>query len=1123
VRCAACGDLNPDSARFCGSCGKRLGAAVPCSTCGEANPQGQSFCHACGAQQSAARSAPGALEARLPEGERKQVTVLFADVAGSMELASGMDPEEWGGLMERFFAILRAGVNRFDGRIDKFTGDGVMALFGAPVAYEDHARRACAAALALRDELARFSADLERERSIRFAVRMGLNSGEVVAGAVGEDLKVEYTAVGNTVGLAQRMESLAKAGRVCLTAATAALVEGYFEIQPLGPLTVKGVEKPMPVFELAGHGVARTPLEVAAAKGFSRFVGREREMALLDGAFVDTANGEGQVIGVVAEPGVGKSRLCHEFAERCRAGGFEVFVAHGLAHARSVPFVPVLEVLRSQFGIGEGDDPAAARAKVYGAVRDLDSSTEESLPLLFDFLGVADPDHPAPAMDADARQRQIFAVLNRLRGARSARAPFVVLVEDLHWLDPASEAFLENLVDSVPGTRQLVVTTFRPEYRAPWEHRSHYGQLPLLPLREEARDELLADLLGPHPSLDGVAELVGQRTGGNPFFIEEVIQGLVEEGKLAGRRGAYELAGTIEEVHIPPTVQAVLSARIDRLAPSEKRLVQTAAVVGRQFSRPVVGRVSGLSESDLTAALRTLVDAELVYQAAAYPEEEYTFKHALTEEVAYGSQLAKQRVRTHAAVARTLAEVDPDKLDERASLIAHHHEASGQLMEAAQWNARAAAWAGITQPVEAARLWRRVQRLTDRLDEEPQAAELGFNARLALLGFYWRLGAAAEDGTVPFEEQAAVDFAHAIAFAEPSGQPALVVTVLTIYAFVLVCAGAVEEGFEQMSRAIRLADETSDLNLQVVARTPAPYTLYLLGRFRDGVSLSDELVGLTEENRRRAAGVMITSPYADSRQLRIYMRAMFSHIDEELAAMEPAIETCVEEGEWEAEVMAHRGYALTADLAGTEPDASLGHARKAVALADKAGGPFLQVEAREGLAVSHAQRAEWQAAISTADEALEIFRSRRLPVPQAAMLLATRARAQIGQGNLRSAQADATEAISVAVRCGARYYEALARLELARAILAEPLPGEAEVAAAELEQAQSIVETLGIRALAPRIHRARADLAETLGDTDAAIAALHTAHRLFIEIGAHGRAQEAAAALEPRMARFSNG
>ncbi|MCA1844925.1 MAG: AAA family ATPase, partial [Actinobacteria bacterium] len=787
--CPSCGRANAESERFCGQCGTALAGSIVCDGCGGHNSPESRFCHGCGRALSGGPAPLGAAT-----GERKQVTVLFADVARSMELAAGMDPEEWGGLMERFFAILRDGVNRFDGRIDKFTGDGVMALFGAPVAYEDHAQRACAAALALREALAQFCADLETELGLLFAVRMGLNSGEVVAGAVGADLKVEYTAVGNTVGLAQRMESVSEPGRVYLSGATAALVEGYFEVRSLGPVRVKGVGEPVAVFELVGRGSARTALDVAAAKGFSRFVGREEELAVLDAAFAQCASGDGQAIGVVADPGVGKSRLCHEFAERRKAEGVDVFVAHALAHTRSVPFLPVLEILRSQFNIADGDDPATTRAKVSATVSELDGSMDEALPLLFDFLGVADPDRPAPSMDAHARQRLIFGMVSQLSRARSARAPFVVLVEDLHWVDPASEAFLENLIDNVPDTRQLVVTTFRPEYRPPWAYRSHYGQQPLLPLRSEARDELLADLLGSHPSLDGVAQLVGERTGGNPFFIEEVVQSLVEDGYLAGERGTFQLAGTIEEVRLPATLQAVLGARIDRLAPSEKMVLQAASVVGRQFSRRVVAAVSAQSEGDVEAALRVLVDAELIYQTVPGPDEEYTFKHALTEEVAYHSQLTKQRVRTHAAVARALADSDADKLDERASLIAQHFQASGDLLEAARWNARAAGWAGFTHPVEAARLWRQVQRLTDRLEGEPEAAELGFNARLALLNFSWRLGAAAEDGTVPYEEQARADFAHALAFAEAAGEPTLLVTLLSVYGGSLMFAGRFGEG-----------------------------------------------------------------------------------------------------------------------------------------------------------------------------------------------------------------------------------------------------------------------------------------------------------------------------------------
>jgi adenylate cyclase len=1074
------------------------------------NPAGGRFCHGCGAAL-----ARGPAEASA--GERKQVTVLFAAVVGSMELASRMDAEEWGALMERFFTILRTGVNRFDGRIDKFTGDGVMALFGAPLAFEDHARRACAAALALRDDLAPFCAELERERGIRFAVRMGLNSGEVVAGAVGEDLKVEYTAVGNTVGLAQRMESLAEPGQAYISAATAALVEGYFEVRPLGAMTVKGLGDPMPVFLLVGQGSARTPLEVAAAKGFSRFVGRDRDIAVLEDAFARSSGGEAQVIGVVAEPGVGKSRLCHEFAERRRAEGFDVFVGHALAHTRSVPFVPVLEILRSQFGIEDRDDPAAARAKISSAAGPLDGSNEDALILLFDFLGVADPDHPAPAMDADARQRQIFALLERLGRARSARAPFVVIVEDLHWLDPASEAFLETLLDDVPGTRQLVVTTFRPEFRARWAHRSDYREFSLLPLRDEASHQLLADLLGPHPSLDGVAELVGERTGGNPFFIEEIVQSLVEEGYLAGERGAYQLAGTIDQVRLPATLQAVLGARIDRLAPAEKALLQTASVVGRQFSRRVVAAVSSLSGGDVEAGLRTLVDAELVYRTAAHPEEEYTFKHALTEEVAYHSQLNKQRARTHAAVADALIEIDADRLDERSSLIAHHFEASGDLLGAARWNARAAAWAGNTDQVEAARLWRSVRHLTDRLEQEPHVTELGFNARLALLRYYWRLGAATEDGTTPYEVQAAADYGHALAFAEAAGQPALVVGVRTLYSLVLVFAGSVQEGYEQMPTTVRIADETGDLNLRTLARMPVLYTLYLLGRARDGVAAADEQVALTEEISRSEGDVVIgASTYADCHQLRIYMRALFGQLDEELIALEEAIAFCTEEDEWEVAVFARRAWAVTADLAGDFPDRGFAHASEARRLADERGGPLLQVVAREGVAVNHAHRAQWQAAIAAADEGLEVCRGRRVPVPSAALLLGTRARAQIGLGNLDAAQADATEAIAAAARCGTRYYEVLARLELARAMLAARAVGDVERAGAEIDQAQTIVEVLGLRALVPQIHQARASLAEAEGDWEGARGALETAQRLYVEVGAYGRAEQLTDTLRSR-------
>ncbi|MEA2404678.1 MAG: hypothetical protein QOE08_1325, partial [Thermoleophilaceae bacterium] len=441
--------------------------------------------------------------------------------------------------------------------VNKFTGDGAMALFGAPLAHEDHARRACYAALQLRDDLDAYARDVRVEHGLSFSVRMGLNSGEVVVGSVGDDLHMDYTAIGHTVGLAARMEGLAEPGKPYLSANTAALVEGFFQLEDVGDLHVKGVQEPVTTFALLGVGAARTRLDAAMARGLSRFVGRADEMAALEAALARVEEGGqgGQVVGVVAEPGLGKSRLCHEFAERCRARGIQVTVGSGTAHGRRVPLLPVLEMLRDYFGIQDGDDGLVARAKVAGRLLLLDDEFRDALPVVFDFLGIPDPDRPVPdGMGPQARQRALFAALRRLVHARAGEGPGLLVVEDLHWLDPGSDEFLRNLVESMPGARTMLVVNFRPEYRAHWMQKSYFQQLPLVPLGAAAVADLVEALLGRDPSLDGVAELIAARTGGNPFFVEEVVQGLIESGTLVGCQGAYKLARSIEEIEIPATV-----------------------------------------------------------------------------------------------------------------------------------------------------------------------------------------------------------------------------------------------------------------------------------------------------------------------------------------------------------------------------------------------------------------------------------------------------------------------------------------------------------------------------------------------------------------------------------------
>ncbi len=445
-------------------------------------------------------------------------------------------------------------------------------------------------------------------------------------------------------------------------------------------------------------------------------------MAALQSALERAIAGNAQVLGVVAEPGTGKSRLCCEFAEACRAREILIYEGHGVSHGKAIPLLPILEFLRSSFGITEHDAARAARDKIAGRMVLFDETLAERLPIMFEFLGVADPERPAPPIGPEARQRQLFEVIRRLARARSAREPAVYLFEDLHWFDRASEEYLENLIELAPGNRTLVLLNFRPEYHAEWMQRSYYHQqLPLLPLGPEAINEIFADQIGSDSSLQRLRELIKERTGGNPFFIEEIVQSLVETGVLAGTKGAYHLAAPVDEVGLPATVQSVLAARIDRLPERDKRLLQTAAVIGRNFSESILRCVTDVGDKEFFAALHALTSAEFLYQEALYPEAEYVFKHPLTREVAYGSQLTGRRASVHAAVGRAIEDREATKLGERAALLAYHWEHAGDARAAAKWHRNAAEWVGLNYPAEALRHWGSAKDVLDTLPETPDS------------------------------------------------------------------------------------------------------------------------------------------------------------------------------------------------------------------------------------------------------------------------------------------------------------------------------------------------------------------------------------------------------------------
>jgi class 3 adenylate cyclase/tetratricopeptide (TPR) repeat protein len=685
------------------------------------------------------------------EGERKHVTVLFADVKDSMELARRVGAEDWHRILDRFFGILTSGVHRFEGTVNQYTGDGIMALFGAPVAHEDHAQRACYAALHLRDALNDYAAELQRSRGLDFAVRMGIHTGEVVVGRIGDDLRMDYTAQGHSVGLAQRLEQMAPARSIYLSNTTAQLVSGYFDLRDRGTASAKGARDPLGVFELVDLGSHRTRLDVARSRGLTRFVGRAADLQSLEGALEQACAGHGQVVGVVAEAGVGKSRLCLEFVEHCRARAVRVHEGHCPSHGETIPLLPLLELLRSVFGIGEGESGAAARGKIEDELQDLEEGFRPLLPLLFDLLGVPDPERRTSMLSPEVRERQLSALLRHLVRERSEREPRVLFIDDAHWIDRASDAYLAQMIEAVPGTRTLLVVNFRPEYQADWMGRSHYRQLPLLPLGPKSTAELLADLLGSDSSLAGLADEIHERTQGNPFFVEEVVQSLVERGCLVGEKGAYRRVVNVAELAIPDGVHAVLAARIDRLPEREKRLLQTASVVGRHVAGPVLERVAGLPEADLSNALALLVRREFLFEESLHPQSDYAFKHPLTHEVAYHSQLGEARARTHGMVAEALEAVHAGELDEQAALLAYHWEQAGEPLAAARWNLRAAARSEKAFEVQWAILyWRKARALVAEAPESEERDEIELEACRRLVTFLAWQGAAEEEMTSLF-------------------------------------------------------------------------------------------------------------------------------------------------------------------------------------------------------------------------------------------------------------------------------------------------------------------------------------------------------------------------------------
>jgi len=606
------------------------------------------------------------------EGERKQVTVLFADLKDSTELIRGLDPEAAQQLLDPAIHCMMDAVHRFEGTVNQVLGDGIMALFGAPIAHEDHALRACYAALAMQAAMQPYTEEVRRTRGLELRMRVGLNSGEVVVRAIGNDLHMDYSAVGETTHLAARMEQMATPGTIRLPTATLRLVEGLVQANALGPVPVKGLAEPVEVFELLGASAVRRRLQAAAAWGLTRFVGRQQELETLQQALERAAAGNGQVVALVGEAGVGKSRLVYEVVHSHRTQGWLVLESASVSYGKATPYFPVLELLKRYVRVDDRDTPRTVRAKVTGQVLTLDEALQDAVPALLALLDVLPEDSPFLAFEPPQRRQRTLEALKRVLLRESQVQPLLLVCEDLHWIDAETQALLDSLSESLPTARLLLLVNYRPEYQHGWGSKTYYTQLRLDPLPPVRADEFLQALLGDDPSLVPLKRLLIARTQGNPFFLEESVRALVETGVLAGERGAYRLVQPVESLQVPATVQAILAARIDRLPAEAKRLVQTAAVIGTEVPWSLLQAIANEPEETLERGLAHLQAAEFLYETSLFPERVYTFKHALTHEVAYQSLLHERRRGLHARIVEAIEALAGERRDEQVDRLAQH-------------------------------------------------------------------------------------------------------------------------------------------------------------------------------------------------------------------------------------------------------------------------------------------------------------------------------------------------------------------------------------------------------------------------------------------------------------------
>jgi len=1112
MKCPKCQFENPDGMKFCGGCGTALEAVCP--RCHFRNPPQFRFCGECGQDLREATEVPP-IDYSQPhsytpkflaekilttrssiEGERKLVTVLFADVASYTSISEKLDPEEVHQIMDGCFKILMDEIHRYEGTVNQFTGDGVMALFGAPVAHEDHAQRACHAALSIQKAISGYEERIKKDYGVEFQMRIGLNSGPVIVGAIGDDLRMDYTAVGDTTNLASRMQAMAHAGSVLVSRNTHRLVRDFFDFEPLGKVSVKGKEELQEAYELVRAGEVTTRFGAAQAKGLTRFVGRTNSMSSLMEAYEKVESGSGQVVGIVGEAGVGKSRLLLEFRNCLPSEGFTYLDGRCLHFGGAIAYLPILDILRSYFGIKEGEREFVIRRRMTETILQLDEKLKPILSPLQDLLSLKVEDEAYLKLEPKQRRERVFEAIRDLFIRESQEKPLVLAIEDLHWVDKTTEEFLDYLIGWLPKVRVLLILLHRPEYTHQWGSKSYFNRIGLDQLTLKSSAELVQAILEGGGVAPELRDLILKRAAGNPLFMEELTHSLLENGSIAKANNQYVLSRKASEIQVPDTIQGIIASRLDRLEENLKRIMQVASVIGREFAFRILHTITGLRE-DLKSSLLNLQGLEFIYEKSLFPELEYIFKHALTQEVAYQSLLVKRRKEIHEKIGQAIERIYEERLEEFYEMLAYHYSKGESSQKAYHYLTLSGDKAAKNYANwESIKFYKEAIQVLDSQPETEETKREKIDVYLSIMGPMFFLNY--PEGTFEIIEEAE-------RLSKELGDERSLATVYSRLGHYHTLKGNPTLGLEYSLRGMEYSEKCLDEEEKVEAIESIASILTdgcaahaMAGDYVKVVGIARRVLSLLEEHHREKDLLV--------RGLNLYsglsgycgnVLACLGKFEEGKAALDKGFKNALEVNDKYTKGWVQLNFAGFSYFKG-DGDNTIDHAQKAIKVVEETGVEIWLGFIRSLLGGGYYLLGEYETARDHAEKGLELQKERGISVflPSIYSVLAL---IHLALGDLKSAKDCAEEALRLSQEFNAKAIEGCACMTLG-SIVGKADPAHIDVAERDIRQGISILEELKAKGMYALGYLFLGELFADAGQREKALENLKKAEALYLEM-----------------------